>query len=457
MSDDNMVKITELTVDDIRFPTSDEKHGSDAMHTDPDYSAIYVTIFTKKSGNEDGENNLKGHGLAFSLGRGNEVLAECVRALKPLVVGLTLQEITSDFGAFWRKLASDGQLRWLGPEKGAIHMAMAAVINAIWDLWAKSERKPLWRLIVDLTPEQIVSLIDFRWIEDALTKDEALEILRSMQNGKEERIAKMEKDGYPAYTTSAGWLGYSEETLRRLCRDGVKQGWKYFKVKVGQDVEEDKKRLSIIREEIGDDKTIMVDANQRWDVPTAIEWMKELAPHKPWFIEEPTSPDDILGHAAIRKALKPYNVQVATGEACQNRVMFKQMFQAEAFDVCQIDSCRLGGPNEVLAVLLMAAKFKVPVCPHAGGVGLCEYVQHLSMIDFCIISGKLNLIEFVNHLHEHFKYPVRMENAHYQAPMNPDEGYSIEMFPQSVSEYRFPNGTKWQERLNGPDSTIASS
>ena len=431
------LSIIDLTTQDIRFPTSKELAGSDAMHVDPDYSAAYVTLHTNNP-------TLKGFGLTFTLGRGNEICVAAIDALRHLVVGRTLADITANMGVFWKQITGDSQLRWLGPDKGVIHLATAALVNAVWDLWARVEKKPLWQLLADMTPEAFIRCIDFSYIRDALTPQEALTILENHHATKQERIQHLKKKGYPAYITSAGWLGYSEEKFRRLCQEAVDQGWTHIKLKVGANLEDDIKRLKIAREIIGDERFLMIDANQKWDVPQAIEWMQHLIPFNPLWIEEPTSPDDILGHASIRAAIKP--VGVATGEHCQNRIMFKQLLQANAIDFCQIDSCRLGGVNEILAVLLMAAKFNIPVCPHAGGVGLCEHAQHLSMVDYICISGSLEnrVLEYVDHLHEHFKYPVEMKSGHYQLPTAP--GYSIEMKEDSLSYYQFPSGQAWQEQ-----------
>jgi L-fuconate dehydratase len=427
------VTITDVVARDIRFPTSRERIGSDAMNLDPDYSAAYVVLKTSDA-------NLDGHGLTFTIGRGNELCVAAVDALKPLVVGKSLESFTSDMGAFWRVITGDSQLRWVGPEKGVIHLATAAVVNAVWDLWAKKEGKPVWRLLCEMSPEEIVRCIDFRYITDALTPEEALAILRGNVATRPARIAEMQRDGYPAYTTSAGWLGYTDEQLRKLCRDALSEGWTHFKIKVGADIEDDIRRCKIIREEIGDRK-LMMDANQRWDVGEAIGNMRKLARFNPWWIEVPTSPDDVLGHAAIAKAVAP--IGVATGEHCQNRVVFKQLLQAKAISFCQIDSCRLGGVNEILSVLLMAKKFGVPVCPHAGGVGLCEYVQHLAIFDYVCVSASLEsrLLEFVDHLHEHFVEPVRMKNGRYMPPELP--GYSITMKPESLDQHEYPNGAAW--------------
>ena len=422
--------ITRLTAHDIRFPTSKMLDGSDAMNPDPDYSAAYVILET------DRPDQAAGHGMTFTIGRGNELCVAAIEALAPLVVGRTLESFTSDMAGFWRHITGDSQLRWVGPEKGVIHLATAAVVNAVWDLWAKIEGKPLWRLVADLTPEQFVGCVDFRYLTDVLTPAEAVQILKRIESTKADRISHLKNDGYPAYTTSAGWLGYDDDKLRRLCRDCLAQGWNVFKIKVGRDLNDDIRRCRIIREEIGWERRLMVDANQVWEVNQAIEWMKSLAQFKPWFIEEPTSPDDVLGHLAIAKAVAP--IQVATGEHCANRIMFKQFLQSGAIGVCQIDSCRVGGVNEVLSILLLAAKFNIPVCPHAGGVGLCEYVQHLAMIDYICVSGSLEnrLCEYAGHLHEHFINPVVMRNGHYVPPTAP--GYSITMKPESLTDYTSP-------------------
>ena len=387
---------------------------------------------------------LEGHGLTFTIGRGNEICVVAINALKPLLVGQTLESFTADLRGFWRRITGDSQLRWIGPEKGAIHLATAAVVNAVWDLYAKTENKPLWKLLSDMDPEQLVSCIDFRYITDALTPEEALEILRRNRPTRSAREEEMRDKGFPAYTTSAGWLGYSDEKLRHLCRQAIRQGWSHFKIKVGRGIEDDIRRCTIIREEIGWDRKLMMDANQCWDVGEAINHMKRLARFDPWWIEEPTSPDDVLGHAAIARALEP--IGVATGEHCQNRVIFKQLMQAGAIKFCQIDSCRLGGVNEILSVLLMAAKFGIPVCPHAGGVGLCEYTQHLSLFDYVCVSASLKdrILEYVDHLHEHFFDPVMMKNGHYVPPSRP--GFSITMLPKALDEFEFPTGKAWRDK-----------
>lgn len=424
-----MTKITAIEVRDIRFPTSDNLDGSDAMNLDPDYSAAYVILHTNNS-------QLKGHGLTFTIGRGNEVCCAAIQAMEHLLVDLELSWITEDMGRFWRYITGDSQLRWIGPEKGVIHLATGAVVNAVWDLWAKSEGKPVWRLVADMSPEEIVRLIDFSYITDCITPEEALDLLQKQAVGKEERIAELKKNGYPCYTTSAGWLGYDDDKLRRLVQEAIDAGFEHIKLKVGRDLNDDIRRLEIAREVMGPNRHLMIDANQVWDVNQAIDWLEELAFAQPWFIEEPTSPDDIAGHRKIRHAMQG-KMQVATGEMCQNRIMFKQFIMEGAVDVVQIDACRLGGVNEVLAVMLMAAKYNLKVCPHAGGVGLCEYVQHLSMIDYLCISGTKEgrVIEFVDHLHEHFVDPCRIENAAYMPPTQP--GYSIEMKPESIQQYEY--------------------
>ncbi|SDM03992.1 L-fuconate dehydratase [Kriegella aquimaris] len=433
------ITITDVVIKDVRFPTSKSLDGSDAMNPDPDYSAAYVILKT------DDDNGLEGHGLTFTIGRGNELCAAAINSLAPLVVGKTLESFTANMGDFWKMITGDSQLRWLGPEKGVIHLATGAVVNAVWDLYAKAEGKPLWRLLADMTPEELVRCVDFTYITDAITPAEALKMLKEKESSKQERIAKLKQDGYPAYTTSAGWLGYSDDKMRRLCREAKEAGFDHMKIKVGSDLQDDMRRAAIIREEIGPDLRLMMDANQKWDVDEAIANMAELKKFDPYWIEEPTSPDDVLGHAKIARAVAP--IKVATGEHCQNRVVFKQLMQADAIGICQIDSCRVGGVNEILAILLMAAKFKIPVCPHAGGVGLCEYVQHLSMIDYIAISGSLEnrIIEYVDHLHEHFFDSVVIKNGAYMPPSM--AGYSITMKPESIEEYSFPNGSFWKEEL----------
>ena len=422
-----MTRITGLRTHDLRFPTSQSLDGSDAMNPDPDYSAAYVVLAT------DGD--FEGHGLTFTIGRGNDICCRAIEAMTHLLVGLELDWIKEDPGRFWRHVTGDSQLRWIGPDKGAMHLATGAVVNAVWDLWAKEAGKPVWRLVAEMSPEEIVRIVDFRYLTDALTPEEALEILRHAEPGKAERIATLEREGYACYTTSAGWLGYSDEKLRRLCQEAVDQGFSHVKMKVGRDLGDDIRRLTIAREVLGPDRYMMIDANQVWEVGQAIDWVRALAFAKPYFIEEPTSPDDIAGHRTIREAVAP--VKVATGEMCQNRIVFKQMIAGGAIDIVQIDACRMGGLNEVLAVLLMAAKYGLPVWPHAGGVGLCEYVQHLSMIDYVAVSGTKDgrVIEYVDHLHEHFLEPCLIENAAYMPPKLP--GFSIEMKPESIAEYQY--------------------
>jgi L-fuconate dehydratase len=428
------MRITQVSVRDIRFPTSQRLDGSDAMNRDPDYSAAYVILRTDQPG-------LEGHGLTFTIGRGNEICCAAIGALAPLVVGLELDWIKEDGARFWRHITGDSQLRWIGPDKGAMHLATGAVVNAVWDLWAKAEGKPVWRLVADMDPEQIVALIDFRYLTDVITPEESLEILRSCAAGKQERIARIGQSGYPCYTTSAGWLGYSDDKLRRLCQEAVNEGFSHIKLKVGVNLEDDIRRLSIARQVIGPDRHLMIDANQVWEVDQAIEWVKALSFAKPWFVEEPTSPDDVTGHRRIREAIHP--IRVATGEMCQNRILFKQFIADGAIDVVQIDSCRIGGVNEVLAVLLLAAKYGLPVCPHAGGVGLCEYVQHLAIIDYLCFSGTTEgrVTEYVDHLHEHFVDPCIIRNAAYCAPLRP--GFSIEMKAESLEQFAF----RWRDPL----------
>ncbi|WP_406063908.1 L-fuconate dehydratase [Micromonospora sp. NBC_00860] len=433
-----MAVITSVDTYDVRFPTSRDLDGSDAMNPDPDYSAAYLVLST-----DDGPD---GHGFTFTIGRGNDVCRAAIDALVPYVVGLDPD--TVDLGAFARSLTQDSQLRWLGPEKGVMHLAAAAVINAMWDLVAKRAGKPVWRYLADLSPEQIVDLVDWRYLTDALTPDEALEILRAAEPGRADRIARLTEQGYPAYTTSPGWLGYSDDKVVRLARQAVADGFTQIKLKVGADAADDVRRLKIAREAVGPQIRIALDANQRWDVAEAVERMRELAPYDPWWIEEPTSPDDVLAHAAIRSALATSApdggpIRVATGEHVANRVVFKQLLQADAVDVVQIDACRVAGVNENVAILLLAVKYGVPVCPHAGGVGLCELVQHLSMFDFVAVSGSMRhrVVEYVDHLHEHFVDPVVIKDGHYMVPSAP--GFSAAMRPESLANYAYPDGPAW--------------
>jgi len=430
----NQITITAVRVVDLRFPTSREHIGSDAVNVDPDYSAAYCILETDSA--------FEGHGLTFTLGRGTDLCVAALNYLSRFVIGRTLASITDDFVAFTRSLTDDSQFRWLGPEKGVIHLATGALVNAVWDLYAKSEGKPLWRLLAEMPAEKLVSAIDFRYIDDALSRDEALTILTKSQEGFEQRLATLLAEGYPAYTTSVGWFGFSDEKIKRLCEEGLADGWTHFKLKVGGVPADDLRRGRIVRQAIGPDNRIMVDANQKWGVLEAIDRIKQLAELDPWWMEEPTSPDDILGHARIRREVAP--TRIATGEHCHNKVMFKQLLQAGAIDVCQIDSCRVAGVNENLAIILMAAKFGIPVCPHAGGVGLCEYVQHLSAFDYLRVSCSMEdrVIEYVDHLHEHFLTPVDIRRGRYFLPETP--GYSIEIRPESLAKFAFPDGEAWQ-------------
>ena len=431
-------RITALDCLDLRFPTSATLDGSDAMNPDPDYSAAYVMLRT------DADDGLQGHGFCFTIGRGNDVVTAAIGALRPHVVGRPLDEVLDHLGRFSAELVGDSQLRWLGPEKGVMHMAIGAVLNAAWDLAAKRAGKPVWKLLSDLTPKQLVELVDFRYLTDALTPDEALELLAAAEPGRAEREQLLLRDGYPAYTTSPGWLGYDDAKVTRLAREAVAEGFTQIKLKVGASLDDDLRRFRTAREAVGPEIRIAVDANQRWSVDEAIGWVGALAEFDPYWIEEPTSPDDVLGHAAIRRGVAP--VLVATGEHVQNRVMFKQLLQAEAVDVVQIDAARVGGVNENVAILLLAAKFGVPVCPHAGGVGLCELVQHLAMFDFVAVTGttRNRVIEYVDHLHEHFVDPVRIVRGRYAAPTSP--GFGAQILPASRALYAFPDGPVWRER-----------
>ena len=429
-----MTRISALDVVDVRFPTSRQLDGSDAMNPEPDYSAAYVTLRVDDA-------DVAGHSLLFTTGRGNDVACAAVRALAGYVVGREAEELAGDVGALARELTWDGQLRWLGPEKGVMHMAIGAIVNAAWDLRCRLDSQPLWRLLASLSPHEIVAQVDFTYIDDTMTAGEALDLLEAKVEGRDERIAALEAHGFPAYTTSAGWLGYDDDKVARLVRQSVGDGFTMLKLKVGADVGSDVRRLRIARRAAGERARIALDANQRWGVGQAIAWMAELAEFDPYWIEEPTSPDDVLGHLAIRRAVHP--VRVATGEHVQNRVIFKQLLQAAAIDVVQIDACRVGGVNENLAIILLAAKFGVPVCPHAGGVGLCEMVQHLAMFDFVAVSGTTDdrWIEYVDHLHEHFTDPAVVSGGRYRAPLGPGNG--ARLLDTSVAEYRFPEGPAW--------------
>ena len=425
-----MTKITKLTTYDLRFPTSDNLDGSDAMNPDPDYSAAYVILETENK-------LLRGHSFAFTLGRGNDLCCEAIQALQHIVLGLDIEWIKDNLSSFSRMMTSDTQLRWVGPEKGIIHMASGAIINAVWDILAKLNKKPLWKLVSDMNSDEISRSIDYRHMTDFLNQDEAKSILKFHQETKSNRIATLEKEGYPCYVTSAGWLGYSDQKLKRLCVDAKKKGFEYVKLKVGKNLKDDMRRLEIARTSLGPEIKIMIDANQVWEVDEAINWMKSLSEFNPYFIEEPTSPDDIIGHKKIKDAIYP--IKVATGEAVQNRIIFKQLIAHGAIDIVQIDACRMGGINEALAVQLIAKKFNLPVWPHAGGVGLCEYVQHLAMIDYICISGEKskNVIEYVDHLHEHFINPVKLVNANYMPPDYP--GFSVDIKPEVFKNYIFQN------------------
>jgi L-fuconate dehydratase len=441
-----MPRITSVEVVDVRFPTSVTLDGSDAMNKDGDYSAAYVVLHTDEPG-DPGKAALSGHGFTFTIGRGNDLcVAAAVQRAQPLV-GRDVDELCGDLGGIYRELQSDSQLRWLGPDKGVVHLALAAVMNAVWDLAARRAGLPLWRLLAEMSPEQLVDAADLRYLTDVLTREQAVTLLSGREGGRRQRIQELEATGYPCYTTSAGWLGYSDAKLRRLCEEAVAAGYKHVKLKVGADLNDDIRRCGIAREVLGPDGHLMIDANQVWDVPEAIEWVKALAEFGPLWIEEPTSPDDILGHAAIRKAVAP--IGVASGEHGMNRVLFKQMFQAGALDYCQLDAARLGSVNEVLAVYLLAAWFDVPVCPHAGGVGLCELVQHLAVFDYVAVSGSLEgrVTEYVDHLHEHFVDPCVVRGGAYVLPSAP--GYSAEMYRESIETFRFPDGSYWAASSGG--------
>ncbi|MEV6636400.1 enolase C-terminal domain-like protein [Actinoplanes sp. NPDC051470] len=431
-----MSRFESFVTHDVRFPTSHTLDGSDAMNPDPDYSAAYLVIGT------DAADGLEGHGFAFTIGRGNDVQVAAINSLAEHVLGLDVDTALANMGATARSFVDDSQLRWLGPEKGVMHMAISAVVNALWDLRAKRAGLPLWDLLSRMTPEQLVDLVDFRYLDDAMTREQALEILRRAEPGREARRQNLLRSGYPAYTTTPGWLGYADEKMARLAEEAVAEGFSQIKLKVGGDLAADIRRMRLARETVGPDIRIAIDANQRWGVSEAITWIKALAPWAPWWVEEPTSPDEILGHATIRREVAP--IRIATGEHVQNRIVFKQMLQAGSVDVVQIDATRVAGVNENIAILLLAAVFEVPVCPHAGGVGLCELVQHLAMFDLVAVSGTTDdrTIEYVDHLHDHFLSPVVVEKGRYLAPLDP--GYSAQMRPQTLQDYVFPDGATWR-------------
>ena len=431
-----MIKITKMTVEDVRFPTSNSKTGSDAIHSDPDYSATYITILTSDS-------LLIGHGITFTLGKGNDVVASCIENFFPIFDNISLDDLEKNIGKLWYECVEHSQLRWLGPEKGVVHLAISAIFNSLWDLIAKQNKKPLWRYVVDSKPEKIISWLPFKHIEDVLNAEQALEIITESQKFKKDRLNTILNEGYPSYTTAAGWIGYSDQKIIDLCKKYMSLGWRHFKVKVGMNLEEDIKRLQLIRETIGDECSIMIDTNQQWSVSQSIKHINEFKKFNILFSEEPTNSDDILGFLKIKKGIG--DVKLATGEACSSRVMFKQFLESGAMDICQIDSCRLGSINEILCVLLMAHKFAIPVFPHAGGVGLCEYVQHLCMIDYVIINGEKDrkLVEYQDGLHEHFIYPCVIKDGNYMPPL--DHGYSIEMKKKSVNTFAFPNGEYWSQ------------
>ena len=432
-----MAYITSIESIDIRFPTSEQLDGSDAMNPDPDYSAAYCVLHTSEGP--------EGHGMTFTIGRGNDLCVAAISQLGQQLIGLELTDLRSQMGPLWKKITGDSQFRWLGPEKGVVHLAAAALMNALWDLLAKQEELPLWRLLSTMSGEELYDLVDWNYLSDVVSKEEIITHLNATARTADTRITVLEKSGYPAYTTSAGWLGYSDEKMRELLQEAVDAGWTTFKMKVGSDLDDDKRRARLIREFIGQDGQLMMDANQVWGVNEAIRWMRELSEFSPGWIEEPTSPDDILGHAKIARALAP--IPVATGEHCHNAVMFKQFMEAGGLSICQLDSCRLASINEIIGVLILAWKFEIPVCPHAGGVGLCEYVQHISMFDYTRVSCSTDgrVIEYVDHLHEHFKDPVRLVNGRYAAPEVP--GYSIEMHLETLSQYVYPDGPVWSSRL----------
>ncbi|MFB2598548.1 enolase C-terminal domain-like protein [Herbiconiux sp. P17] len=442
-----MSQIETVETFDVRFPTSQDLDGSDAMNTDPDYSAAYVVITTSAGDS--------GHGFVFTIGRGNDIQAAAIRSIGRVLEGRDVEQLLGDMGATWQEFVHDSQTRWLGPEKGVTHMAIGAIVNALWDLKAKRAGLPLWQLLAQMSPAELADLVDYRYLSDALTRDDALRILEAAVPGREARTAELLAGGYPAYTTSPGWLGYSDEKLARLCREAITDGFGQIKLKVGADLDDDIRRLRIAREVCGPDFPIAIDANQRWDVDAAVEWIDALRPFDLAWVEEPTSPDDVVGHSTIARRVAP--IRIATGEHVANRVVFKQLLQLEGAAVVQIDASRVAGVNENVAILLLAAKFGVPVCPHAGGVGLCEAVQHLSMFDFVAITGTQDdrMIEFVDHLHEHFVTPAKVVGGRYQTPTA--SGAGAEMHAASIEAFLFPDGVEWAERGADADVTVVAN
>jgi len=433
------IKIISASVSDVRFPTSRMLDGSDAMNQDPDYSAAYLEFSTD-------DPQLSGHSLVFTIGRGNDIQIGAIKALTGKIVGLTVENAFAQIGKISRELSSDSQLRWLGPDVGVFHMGAGAVLNALWDLFAKWRKVPLWKLLADMSPEEIVGAIDFRYISDALTPEEALSILKKAEGAKAKNEELLLKEGLQAYTTTPGWLGYTDEKMLSLTQAAVNDGFKLIKYKCGLSLDDDKRRLKKVRELVGPNFDIAIDANQVWDVDQAIKWVNQLKEFNLRWIEEPTHPEDVVGHARIAKEIAP--TPVATGEMANNRMIFKQLLQLNAISVMQIDATRVAGVNENLANILMAAKYGIPVCPHAGGVGLCEMVQHLAMFDAVAVTGShtKRVVEFVDHLHQHFKTPVKVVNGHYMAPT--DTGSGAEMLQSSITEFLFPNGTYWSKEEN---------
>lgn len=426
--------ITNIRTFDVRFPTSAMLDGSDAMNAEPDYSAACLQLDTTIHG-------LVGHSLVFTIGRGNDVQIQAIRVVAEKVAGLDIEYVFENIGEIAKNLSSDSQLRWLGPDKGVFHMATGAVLNALWDLYAKSRGVPLWKLLSSMSPERIISCVDFRYISDAITPGEALEILREGATSREKNTTLLLENGLPAYTTTPGWLGYADEKMLRLTSEAMASGFGFIKYKCGKSFDDDHRRLTKIRQLVGPDFPIAIDANQVWDVDVAIEWIKGLEAFNLQWIEEPTHPDDVVGHARIAFEVSP--TPIATGEMASSRIIFKQLLQSEAIKVMQIDATRVAGVNENIANILLAAKYGIPVCPHAGGVGLCEMVQHLAMFDAVAVSGhhRRRYVEYVDHLHDHFLEPARIADGNYMPPRRP--GIGSEMLETSIRDFEFPNGNYW--------------
>ncbi len=429
-----MVSITAATVTDLRFPTSRTLDGSDAMNPDPDYSAAYLELSTSEPG-------LTGCGFVFTIGRGNDIQAAAVEVVADRLVGRELDGLLENPSAVNRELNWDSQLRWLGPDKGVMHMAVGAAMNAVWDLRCKREGRPLWSTLSHLEPAEVVALVDWTYLSDFLDPAQAREILEERRSERDSRIADLRRDGLAAYTTSPGWLGYSDDKLERLCRQALDDGFNTIKLKVGADLDNDCRRLGIARTAIGPDTALAIDANQRWSVPDAIAAIGRFAEFNLRWVEEPTHPDDVVGHATIAKAVHP--VPIATGEHLANPTLAKQLLQLGGAQILQIDATRVGGVHDLVAMILLAARAGVDVIPHAGGVGLCEAVQHFAFFNAISVAADPSqlALEYVDHLHEHLDQPVEVTSGRYRLPTQPGAGTAFR--PGTAAAFAYPCGTEW--------------